>query len=34
MRDLIVRYFLEIEDYDIARVNAALYDFDQLLLGV
>jgi O-acetyl-ADP-ribose deacetylase (regulator of RNase III) len=34
MRDLIVRYFLERNDHDIARVNAALYDFDQSLLGV
>jgi len=33
-RDLIVRYFLERGDHDIARVNAALYDFDQSLLGV
>jgi len=33
-RDLIVRYFLEKGDHDIARVNAALYDFDQSLLGV
>ena len=33
-RDLIVRYFLEKGDHDIARVNAALYDFDQSLLGL
>ena len=33
-RDLIVRYFLEKGDHDIAKVNAALYDFDQSLLGV
>jgi O-acetyl-ADP-ribose deacetylase (regulator of RNase III) len=33
-RDLIVRFFLEQGDHDIARVNAALYDFDQTLLGV
>ena len=33
-RDLIVRYFLEMGDHDIARVNAALYDFDQSLLGL
>jgi len=33
-RDVIVRYFLEREEHDIARVNAALYDFDQALLGV
>jgi len=31
---LIVRYFLEMGDHDIARVNAALYDFDQSLLGL
>jgi len=29
-----VRYFLEKGDHDIAKVNAALYDFDQSLLGV
>ncbi len=28
-RDLIVRYFLEREDHDIAKVNGALYVFDQ-----
>lgn len=33
-RDLIVRYYLERGDHDIAKVNAALYDFDQGLLGV
>ncbi|MDD2522090.1 MAG: macro domain-containing protein [Anaerolineaceae bacterium] len=33
-RDLIVRYFLEHGEHDIARVNGALYDFDQELLGV
>lgn len=33
-RDLIVRYYLERGDHDIAKVNAALYDFDQELLGV
>ena len=33
-RDLIVRYFLERGEHDIVRVNAALYDFDQGLLGV
>lgn len=33
-RDLIVRYFLERGEHDIATVNAALYDFDQGLLGV
>jgi|MTBAKSStandDraft_2_1061841.scaffolds.fasta_scaffold00983_38 O-acetyl-ADP-ribose deacetylase (regulator of RNase III) len=33
-RDLIVRYFLEREDHDIAKVNGALYDFDQELLGM
>ena len=33
-RDVIVRYFLEREEHDIATVNAALYDFDQALLGV
>ncbi len=33
-RDLIVRYFLERGEHDIARVNAALYEFDQSLLGV
>lgn len=34
MRDLIVRYYLERGDHDIAKVNGALYDFDQSLLGV
>lgn len=34
MRDLIVRYFLEGGEHDIAKVNAALYDFDQSLLGL
>ena len=33
-RDLIVRYFLEKGEHDIATVNAALYDFEQGLLGV
>ena len=33
-RDLIVRYFLERGEHDIAKVNGALYDFDQGLLGV
>lgn len=33
-RDLIVRYFLERGEHDIAKVNGALYDFDQELLGV
>lgn len=33
-RDLIVRYFLERGEHDIARVNAALYEFDLSLLGV
>ncbi len=33
-RDLIVRYYLERGDHDIAKVNAALYDFDQSLLGL
>ena len=33
-RDLIVSYFLERGEHDIATVNAALYDFDQGLLGV
>lgn len=33
-RDLIVRYYLERGDHDIAKVNGALYDFDQSLLGV
>ena len=33
-RDLIVRYFLERGEHDIARVNGALYDFDQELLGL
>lgn len=32
-RDLIVRYFLERRDHDIAKVNGALFDFDQELLG-
>ena len=32
-RDLIVSYFLERGEHDIATVNAALYDFDQELLG-
>ena len=32
-RDLIVRYYLERGDHDIAKVNGALYDFDQSLLG-
>lgn len=32
-RDLIVRYFLEEGEYDIAKVNGALYDFDSGLLG-
>lgn len=33
-RDLIVRYFLEKGEHDIVKVNGALYDFDQLLLGI
>ena len=33
-RDLIVLYYLERGDHDIAKVNGALYDFDQSLLGV
>jgi O-acetyl-ADP-ribose deacetylase (regulator of RNase III) len=33
-RDLIVRYFLERGEHDIAKVNGALYDFDQELLGL
>ena len=33
-RDLVVRYFLERGDHDIVKVNAALYDFDQSLLGL
>lgn len=33
-RDLIVRYFLERGEHDIAKVNGALYDFDQELLGI
>ncbi len=33
-RDLIVSYFLERGEFDITSVNAALYDFDQGLLGV
>ena len=32
-RDLIVRYFLEHGLHDIARVNAALFEYDQELLG-
>lgn len=32
-RDVIVRYFLEREEHDMAKVNGALYDFDQELLG-
>ena len=32
-RDLIVSYFLERGGHDIVKVNGALYDFDQLLLG-
>ena len=32
-RDLIVRYFLERRDHNIAKVNGALFDFDQELLG-
>jgi O-acetyl-ADP-ribose deacetylase (regulator of RNase III) len=33
-RDLIVLYYLDRGDHDIAKVNGALYDFDQSLLGV
>lgn len=32
-RDVIVRYFLERGEHDMAKVNGALYDFDQELLG-
>jgi len=32
-RDLIVMWFLEKRQYDINQVNAALFDFDQELLG-
>ena len=33
-RDLIVLWFLENQNYDINQVNAALFDYDQELLGV
>ena len=31
--DLIISYFVEQGDYDIHRINATLYEYDQELLG-